>query len=143
MDSTEDFRSAGGKDDDRVDIEGFHPVRIAPDEVFSLAAQGHNAERFHRRHIHGSLCGFRNRQHITANGFRQCVHGKYRKVVFIKRKGRFPDNGAGAVIGIRWDVPGLFTHLDIEPLFSDPDVLQLPILQWRNALLGGLQKQFL
>ena len=64
------FSLCRGKDDDCVGVEGFCPVRIAPDEVFSLAAQGHNAQSLHRRHIHRGLGGFRHRQHIAANDLR-------------------------------------------------------------------------
>lgn len=110
-----------GKDDDRVGVERFCPVRIAPDEVFSLAAQGHNAQSHHRSHIHRGLRGFRHRQHIAANDLRQCVHGKRGKVIFIKGDGRVPDYGAGTVVSIRWDIPGLLADFGIEPLFSCPD----------------------
>ena len=129
------------EDDDRVGVERFCPVRIAPDEVFSLAAQGHNAQSLHRRHIHRGLGGFRHRQHIAANDLRQCVHGKCGKVIFIKGDGRVPDYGAGTVVSIRWDIPGLLADFGIEPLFSCPDAFQLPILQGWGALLGSLEKE--
>ena len=135
------FSLCRGKDDDRVGVERFCPVRIAPDEVFSLAAQGHNAQSLHRSHIHGGLGGLRHRQHIAANDLRQCVHGKCGKVIFIKGDGRVPDYGAGTVVSIRWDVSGLVTNFGIEPLLSCPDAFQLPILQGWGALLGSLEEQ--
>ena len=58
------------EDDDRVGVERFCPVRVAPDEVFSLAAQRHNAQSLYRSHIHGGLGGLCHRQHIAANDFR-------------------------------------------------------------------------
>ena len=130
-------------DDNHIGVERFRPVRIALDKVLPLTAQGHDAQRLHRRHVHGSLRGFRHRQHIAPDNLWQGVHGKCGKVVFVKGNRRVPGNRHFTVIGIRRDVPNLLADLGIEPLFPRPDALQFLLVQRRGALLGGLQEQVL